>query len=99
MVSGPYTIEKTISLSSWSLNCNSFSRRVFHTQRAMVSGQNGPHLLKEVDWPRQPFVVRSTHYSVILSPVFVWALQRVTVVHSTTINITYCDDLILHNPI
>lgn len=36
---------------------SSLSCRGCHIQPVMVFGQNGHHLLKEVAWPRQPFVV------------------------------------------
>lgn len=35
----------------------SLSYRGFHIQPVTVFGQNGHHLLKEVAWPQQPFVV------------------------------------------
>lgn len=36
----------------------SFSCRGFHIQPAMVSGQNGRRLLREVAWPQPLFAVR-----------------------------------------
>lgn len=46
---------------------SSLSYRGFHIRPVMVSGQNGHHLLKEVAWPRQPFVVGPLSPSLFLS--------------------------------